>query len=1420
MTARDIPLDSDALRANIAGTAQDVIIPARYAPLLDAVEGYHGVREPLRETLTEYFHRFRNVDAVVDGLQVVLLRNWSYFDRSPQRGRLFELLTELVVGLLSGPVTREQASALLRQLFTWFGEALRAPYGPEHLPAVSRTAEALATLVGDHQVAFLERDSALHRLLEQLHTLSNDCASAGATEAVTPWAELYSDVLALGYARVAERFDIGSWAIGSEAHLNYPQAVVEVFPMTAPSATQPLWERVSAKPVDVPELLRLPDLSEILDEAIRAIFRVDDLEDRFSVCLFFLKDNTLGYRQHEVMVDLLAVVKAMVEPARRADFNRLLDRLTSFFHRREGLFPEMRFQIYEAVGVAIGEAGATRAADHLIDDLLRWRFEYPDIQGSTDEWRTLVNPYHLPNVRCWMHIIESNPTVYERLAAALNAQLRAGGVFIADTDLFQRDISRFLNADVKPIYFVAKQLLRAFPVYFNEVGAEGELRSVSTEIDEICGRKDTLMHFLRKQAHAESSNRLVEFSAAVLDYWRTLDVAVLEPFLSQNTLAAVAAERAMALGPHEVLSRGNGGEAPAGDGRPGAVDRRRVWLMKRLHELLAQKYCLLDADLPARVEAQLQLPEDVRRRFTEALSEWLAARQTGEDDQIRQADALTPLGVTTAARDHLLDTTLDVLCELKTVILAPASSAGVESIYHKRHIAAGIPSMYGNYTEPKFDALGLSFRVERLLARLLEEAVDTVTTGGTAHARHVLPERGLYVTRASLRRMARSLRRFARALDVDGVHSQHLSSSIGLLEAGLTRESFTFAQFRNVFQFLTQSVSELARMSVLSHDQALRTILDVDPRQHERRGLTADALAEVILRDVLVSAVGLQTLDRYLGAAFNRIASLADRLEGEDLTRIMTYDPDRLISWIHEPDSDTDDEVTLGYKALGLKRLVQYGYRVPQGFVLTTELFSVLPVLSYKPLYDDTIARLRAAVMRLEEQTGLRLGDPKRPLTLSIRSGAAISMPGLMMTFINVGLNQPVVEALAARPGAAWTAWDSYRRFLQSWAMSAGVERDVFDAVIASFKTRYGVTQKSQLTARQMRGVALEYARRARELGVVLVEDPFQQIVTCVRKVLDSWDAPQARFYREYTGVAEEWGTAVIVQRMVLGNLSDSSGAGVTFTRNPLEPHSRQVRLFGDFAVRTQGEDLVGGLVFPLPVSEAQRRASPTYRGVDSSLETLFPKIYGALLAAAEDLVHAREHDPQEIEFTFESPSADDLYLLQKRPMVESSADDTPIFDTLHCEQCDLPAAVGMGVAGGAYSGRVAVDAAQIDRLLAEDSRARIVLLRPDTVPEDLTMIVRVEGILTARGGSTSHAAVTAKRLGKTAVVDCRALEVDETTGTARLAGHQLYPGDWLSIDGRTGHIFLGRLPILEQARHLPGPGPAPTDSDKEGSTT
>jgi pyruvate, orthophosphate dikinase len=1420
-----MPVDSDALRANIGKTEQQVVIPERYLPLVGAVEGYYGVRVPLVETLTEYFHTFRNVDLLIDGFQTILLRNWTYFERSENRTQSFTLLSELVLDLLDTPLTTQQTSLLLRQLITWSTAALAGPHADSYDEPLRTVAETLHRELPLRPFAFLERDTLVYGLVQQ----------AVKHPGIEPaFLALYRSLLLLGYGLLAERLPIPTWATSGEAELTDPALVADQFSLLAPEIMTALILKVGSSSKDELLSTELPAFSALLDRAIDQVFRVDNIEDRFAVCLYFLKDDTLGYRQNEVMVDLLGVVRQMMRPEHHMDVDRLLSRLTRFFRQRDNQFLLMRFQCYEAIGVAIGQAGNVAGADHLIEDVLSWKFQYPEIQGATDDWETVVNPYHLPKIRCWMHIIESNPALYERLAAALNVQLRLGGVYIADTDLFQRDVTRFLNADIKPIYFVAKQLLRAFPVYFNDVGAEGELRAVSTEIDEICGRQDTLMHFLRKQSHAESSNRLVDFSREVLGYWVTLDPAGLRPYLSPNTWDAVGRERDWAMEPHEVLlelqgtltaaaapdaaglgaGQGGGAGVDTGDsadgggrradqgGRQPSADevstlldrlvkltpealgdllqtlpqdtplrdtaRRRVALMIRTHQLLVEKYSLSTDNIGAAVGHHLRLDAKTRVLFAKALEDW------------RQ-------GPGWATRDRLLDAALIVLEELQKIVLSPAPSTAVENIYQKRHIAAGIPSMYGNYTEPKFDALGLSFRVERLVAVLLEDLVS----------RSIEP----YVTRDTLRRTAAAIRRFERALAADGVDSRNLGANLRLLESSFSSHNFTFHQYQNVFQFFMGSVTELSRTSILSHDQVLHTVLKHDPRQCVARNMSIDAVAEMVLREVLVSALGMQSLDRYMSTVLRQIATLTEKLSNHALTRMMNYDPERLVSRIHKANPSTDDQMTLGFKGLGLKQMAAYKHQVPQGFILTTELFSAMPAMAYRRLFDDTVERVRRAIGDLERETGLKLGDPNRLLTLSIRSGAAISMPGLMTTFVDVGLNDHLAEALSRKPGFEWAAWDSYRRFLQTWAMASGIERDVFDAIMVEFKTRYGVERKSDFLPQHMREMAAAYKAQGRELGVRYTDDPFRQVMSCIRKVLASWDSPEAKLYRTYLGVAEEWGTAVVVQRMVFGNLSSHSGSGVTFTRNPLEPHSNQVRLFGDFTARSQGEDLVAGLVFPLPISEAQRLASPTYQGLERSLERDHPRIYQALLEVARDLVGLREHDPQEIEFTFESDAGKDLYILQKRTMVQEQTQHSPYFDTAS-RSFGPAAAVGMGVAGGAYSGRVAVNAKQIDKLLADRPGDPIVLLRPDTVPEDIAMITRVSGLLTARGGATSHAAVTAKRLGKTAVVDCRSLEVDEHRGAARLAGHALKTGDWLSIDGRTGNIFLGRIPTTPRVSH------------------
>ena len=466
--------------------------------------------------------------------------------------------------------------------------------------------------------------------------------------------------------------------------------------------------------------------------------------------------------------------------------------------------------------------------------------------------------------------------------------------------------------------------------------------------------------------------------------------------------------------------------------------------------------------------------------------------------------------------------------------------------------------------------------------------------------------------------------------------------------------------------------------------------------------------------------------------------------------------------------------------------------RVPDGFVLTTDVFRARDALGKSVTARRRLQdRVREELADLERRVGARFGDTEHPLLLSVRSGAPLSMPGMLATYLNVGMSPAVIEAVAKQRGS-WAAWDAYRRFVQSWGMGHGLDRDRFDRLIADAKRSSGVRRKALLPADHMHRLAKEYEKIVTDADIVLEHDPFAQLIACIDLVQASWDAPGARLYRRELQIADEWGTAVIVQAMVFGNLGPRSGAGVVFTTDPRRA-ADAVELSGDFTVQSQGDDVVGGLVATFPITERQRHREA--RDADISLERDFPAIHQALREIAHTLVETHGMNHQEIEFTFESDRVEDLYLLQTRDtVVAPDAVISAFSPSVALDRARV--AAGIGVSGGALSGRVAHTADDILGLRARDRDAAVILFRPDTVPDDIALVLACDGLLTALGGATSHAAVAAKRLGKTCVVGCRRLDVDERHGVSRIGSHTLRTGDLVSISGLDGTVYLGAHPM------------------------
>jgi pyruvate,orthophosphate dikinase len=314
------------------------------------------------------------------------------------------------------------------------------------------------------------------------------------------------------------------------------------------------------------------------------------------------------------------------------------------------------------------------------------------------------------------------------------------------------------------------------------------------------------------------------------------------------------------------------------------------------------------------------------------------------------------------------------------------------------------------------------------------------------------------------------------------------------------------------------------------------------------------------------------------------------------------------------------------------------------------------------------------------------------------------------------------------------------------------------------------------------------------ESGIKVEENPFEQLIMIIRKVLDSWESAKAKTYRKIMGISDDWGTAVTVQQMVYGNISQLSGSGVFFTHNPRWSEDN-LRLWGDFTIGNQGEDVVSGLVNTLPISLNQQNTE--MRETDIILETHFPKIYNALKNWTNELVYKHGWCPQEIEFTFESPEVKDLYLLQTRDMGIRERKRALTFDHDFIIQGQL-IGHGIGVSGGAMAGRVVFTLDEIDKWRNKEPQTSLILTRADTVPDDIKEIYAADGLLTARGGMTSHAAVVAHRLGKTCIVGCGDMICNEKEKKCEFAHTYLTSGEYISIDGSEGSVYKGLLKVKE----------------------
>lgn len=495
----------------------------------------------------------------------------------------------------------------------------------------------------------------------------------------------------------------------------------------------------------------------------------------------------------------------------------------------------------------------------------------------------------------------------------------------------------------------------------------------------------------------------------------------------------------------------------------------------------------------------------------------------------------------------------------------------------------------------------------------------------------------------------------------------------------------------------------------------------------------------------------------------------------------------------------------LGGKGANLAEMMKIGLPVPQGFTISTEA-CIQYYEDGKTISDNLKGQIREYMKWLEDTTGKGFGSLENPLLVSVRSGAAVSMPGMMDTILNLGLNDQTLQALVALTGNPRFAHDSYRRFIQMFSdVVLEIHKYEFDRILDAAKDKYGCVQDTDLTAEHLAEVITLYQELVRKkTGRPFPQEPEEQLMLAIRAVFESWNNPRAVIYRDIHEMSHKMGTAVNVQSMVFGNMGDTSGTGVAFTRNPANGDKA---LYGEFLINAQGEDVVAGIRTPKVIAE---------------LADLMPEVYRQFAEVAGTL-EAHYKDMQDIEFTIEKGR---LFMLQTRTgkrtaaaavnaaveMVAEGLIDRetalmriepgmidqllhPTFDEKELASARI-IAKGLAASPGAASGQVYFTPEQV--VAAKAKGIRSILVRQETSPEDIEGMVMAEGILTSRGGTTSHAAVVARGMGKCCVAGCGEIRVDEAQGVFRAGDLVIREGDWISLDGNAGHVYEGRLKTRE----------------------
>ncbi len=801
MKKQDTTFISSALQVNLERTAATVEIPEKYQVLLSIAREHYGVFKRTQDLLTEMNHPFVNWEHVLKQLRTLSIGDFYNFNNHGKGSEALETLLNIYLDIIRSPAEEEIRETSVRYLFDFLNLILSK--SSDLLPRnMTLFPDLIDSLIGlSQKEVFLFRKGSTYG--KKLLQVALEYSAPVDADRLGPYLR---NVFRATYLFWLDQPDPRDWFTpeGEEASAIFSYDTL-VTPLSHRSIAD-LLQKLESLPEGhqkgadnwAASYLNLPDFMQIVegyllvaDELERSeayigreyLVKLDFLFHIINVpALFDIHGRTLIEINRCLALVFREETSENLTDFIRTVFN-LLKKCTSCTQYRSTIL-----NCITTVAKEVFKRNHHPLVDTFIDELIVFGFQRPQLAGSTTDWQIRVNPAHIENIRSWIEIIAMKPRWTKRLLSALIINLKMGGVFVRDTDLLQKNISALLNGNIAPAYNLVKQLLRLFPIYFSEIGAEGELREISTEVDEIAFRQDPVVHFLRKQSHVESNSLLVTFLENAFRYWASGKKSTLRDHLPDEVYEQIPEGAKETRGLQKIFRglfkkvRGNPRGFVDWDGpkisreiqvMPGVPekDRERARLLIRFYQLLYKKYNPQHLDIIKDLDdSYLFDPARVQ-----ALKRHLQGKK----------------------QDQSLTIILDFLAQLKEQILSPEKTEYVENIYRKRHIAAGIPSMYGTYREKKFEALGLSLRLESLATVLFEELIQSLNLK--------------FITKSTLKRIHRYLWLYVKALDLEGVAIEGLTAKMKYVSHALEIKQFSIDQYIDIFQFISKGIQDIIR---------------------------------------------------------------------------------------------------------------------------------------------------------------------------------------------------------------------------------------------------------------------------------------------------------------------------------------------------------------------------------------------------------------------------------------------------------------------------------------------------------------------------------------------------------------------------------------------------------------------------------